>query len=141
MVLCLQQILQKEEITKSLDDEAVKAPAIQNEKAHDDIDEPPLDNTLADDEYCKEEITKSLHVEAVKAPAIQKETAHDDTEPPLDNVLLDDWSDAANCKEDLKKESLENDVSDKPEEHKVPGQKTLLCCCNQWFLIGFPFKA
>ena len=45
----------------------------------------------------KEEITKSLDVAAVKAPAIQKETAQDDTvEPPLDNVLADDWSDAAN---------------------------------------------
>ena len=87
----------------------------------------------------KEEITKSLHVEAVKAPAIQKETAHDDTEPPLDNVLLDDWSDAANCKEDLKKESLENDVSDKPEEHKVPGQETLLAAAISGFFIGFPF--
>ena len=47
--------------------------------------------------YCKEEITRSLNVKAVKAPAIQKETAQDDTvEPPLDNVLADDWSDAAN---------------------------------------------
>ena len=48
--------------------------------------------------YCKkEEITKGLNVKAVKAPAIQKETAQDDTvEPPLDNVLADDWSDAAN---------------------------------------------
>ena len=45
----------------------------------------------------KEEITKSLDVAAFKAPAIQKETAQDDTvEPPLDNVLADDWSDAAN---------------------------------------------
>ena len=43
-------------------------------------------------------------MKAVKAPAIQKETAHDDAdEPPLDNLLVDDWSDAANCKEDLKK--------------------------------------
>ena len=38
MVLCLQQILQKEEITKSLDVAAVKAPAIQKETAHDDTD-------------------------------------------------------------------------------------------------------
>ena len=45
----------------------------------------------------KEEITQGLNVKAVKAPAIQKETAQDDTvEPPLDNVLADDWSDAAN---------------------------------------------
>ena len=89
-----------------MDDEAVNAPAIQNEKAHDDIDEPPLDNTLADDEYCKEEITKSLHVEAVKAPAIQKETAHDDTdEPPPDDKLADDWSDAAKKKKILLRRS------------------------------------
>ena len=47
--LCLQQILQKEEITKSLDVAAVKAPAIQKETAHDDNDEPPPDNTLVDD--------------------------------------------------------------------------------------------
>ena len=49
MVLCLQQILQKEEITKSLDVAAFKAPAIQKETAQDDTVEPPLDNVLADD--------------------------------------------------------------------------------------------
>ena len=49
MVLCLQQILQKEEITKSLDVAAFKAPAIQKETAQDDTVEPPLDNALADD--------------------------------------------------------------------------------------------
>ena len=47
--LCLQQILQKEVITKSLDVAAVKAPAIQKETAHDDTDEPPPDDKLADD--------------------------------------------------------------------------------------------
>ena len=39
----------KEEITKSLDVAAVKAPAIQKETAHDDTDEPPPDDKLADD--------------------------------------------------------------------------------------------
>ena len=32
-----------------MDEEAVKAPAIQKETAHDDNDEPPPDNTLVDD--------------------------------------------------------------------------------------------
>ena len=45
--LYLQQILQKEDITKSLDEEAIQA--IQKETAHDDNDEPPPDNTLVDD--------------------------------------------------------------------------------------------
>ena len=112
----------KEEITISLDVEAVKAPAIQNEKAHDDIDEPPLDNTLADDEYClfkKKQLTMILSLLLT-------------TFWLMTGLML------LTVKKILRK-SLENDVSDKPEEHKVPGQETLLCCCNQWFLIGFPF--